>query len=125
MNIPTGDGPLDLTALREVFDDDSVALGDFIDIAVSEIEDALSRLAVAIAKRDVTLAASIAHAGKGAAGTIGARSIADPLRRIEEAVRTGAWAQADVDIGTAETARADIGRWRAGLDNSRSDRHAN
>ncbi len=108
---PSDAAPLDLASLREVFEDDDAGLIEFVDDALPEIAASLERLAGAAQARDAATAASVAHAMKGAAGTIGARSIATPMQRVEDAVRSREWNLVVTETDTARAALTIVVRW--------------
>ncbi|GAC1441303.1 MAG: hypothetical protein NVS2B8_03580 [Vulcanimicrobiaceae bacterium] len=104
--------PLDLAALREVFDDEAALLG-FATDALHHFDVAFRDLIASVASQDAAHGRALAHRLAGTAGTVGADRLIRSLVALENALAAGDWYASSPYMQEAIDARSAIDGWLA------------
>ena len=80
---------LDLTRLREAFEDDEAGIVELLEMALATGEKHVARLRQALSDRDAEGAARAAHGIKGSAGNIGATTVYELAVELDQRARLG------------------------------------
>jgi HPt (histidine-containing phosphotransfer) domain-containing protein len=84
-------GILDLSRLREAFEDDTDGIVELLDMALNTGERHVTTMTAGLENGDATAVARSAHSIKGSASNIGALRIPAIAEAIEESVRAQSW----------------------------------
>jgi len=86
---------LDLTRLREAFEDDTDGIVELLEMALQTGERHITAMREGLTRREATMVARAAHSIKGSASKIGALEIAHVSENIEELTRAERWSDLD------------------------------
>jgi HPt (histidine-containing phosphotransfer) domain-containing protein len=84
-------GILDLSRLREAFEDDTEGIIELLEMALKSGERHVATMTAGLENGDATAVARSAHSIKGSASNIGALRIPTIAEAIEESVRAQSW----------------------------------
>jgi CheY-like chemotaxis protein/HPt (histidine-containing phosphotransfer) domain-containing protein len=87
----TADPPMDLGQLRSIVGDNPDTLRSYLDLFHETTASLVSRLGLAIERRDATALRGLAHMLKGSCGTMGAREMAELGAGLEAAAVRDDW----------------------------------
>lgn len=88
-------GPIDLSRLEEVCDNDKTAMMEILQIYQNATEPLMESLRISLEKSDLKLLKESAHKLKGSSANIGAQEMADLAKTMEMAAKEVNWPKAN------------------------------
>lgn len=116
--MPNQNEVLDLSRLREIYEDDTTGMLELYDMMLKNNAAHLDKLDAAVEARDLDAVRKSAHAIKGSSGNVGANRLSRIAADVEDSARDGSWNSVAERIAEMrpdfELVRAEIEKLRRG-----------